>query len=97
MHELLQDLEARRFATPQACGHNRARLFHIHHKPLYAAIGEPDNRFRRPMTLARAVERLMVLDAVLADRKRDAGSATERDKVAYFTSDAACRDTTCRR
>ena len=48
MRTFFQTLEARRFATPQTCAHGRARLFHIHHKPLYAAIGEPDNRFRRP-------------------------------------------------
>jgi hypothetical protein len=42
---LFTTLQARGFATPQVCGHNRARLFHIHFKPLYAAIGEPDNRF----------------------------------------------------
>ena len=63
--------------------HGRARLFHVHYKPLYAAIGEPDNRFRRPMTLARAVERLMVLDAVMADRSMT-WLATERDKVSLF-------------
>jgi hypothetical protein len=38
-------------------------------KTLYAAVGEPNNRNRRPATLARAIERLMVLDAVLADRR----------------------------
>jgi hypothetical protein len=82
---LFKTLQARGFATPQVCGHNRARLFHIHFKPLYAAIGEPDNRFRRPMTLARAVERLMLLDAVMADRKVS-WLGTERDKVHYFAS-----------
>ena len=71
MRTFFQTLEARRFVTPQTCAHGRARLFHVHYKPLYAAIGEPDNRFRRPMTLARAVERLMVLDAVLTDRHLD--------------------------
>ena len=82
---LFKTLQERGFATPQACGHNRARLFHIHFKPLYAAIGEPDNRFRRPMTLARAVERLMLLDAVMADRNVG-WLATEHDKLHYFAS-----------
>jgi len=82
---LFTTLQARGFATPQVCGHNRARLFHIHFKPLYAAIGEPDNRFRRPMSLARAVERLMLLDAVVADRGVS-WLATERDKLHYFAS-----------
>jgi hypothetical protein len=53
MRTFFQTLEARRFVTPQTCAHGRARLFHVHYKPLYTAIGEPDNRFRRPMTLAR--------------------------------------------
>jgi hypothetical protein len=82
---LFTTLQARRFATPQVCGHNRARLFHIHFKPLYSAIGEPNNRFRRPMTLARAVERLMLLDAVMADRSVS-WLGTERDKLHYFAS-----------
>jgi hypothetical protein len=80
---LFKALYTRRFATPQVCGHHRARLFHLHYKPLYAAIGEADNRFRRPMTLARAVERLMLLDAVMADRSRT-WLGTERDKVHHF-------------
>jgi hypothetical protein len=72
------------YATARPCGHHRARLFHIHHKPRYRAVGEPNNRHRRPTTLPRAVERLMLLDAVLADRDRS-WLATEQDKVAYFT------------
>jgi hypothetical protein len=87
---LFDTLHRRGFATPQVCGHNRARLFHVHHKPLYAAIGEPDNRFRRPMTLARAVERLMLLDAVMADRSVS-WLGTEHDKLHYFTSSGARR------
>jgi hypothetical protein len=87
---LFKTLHARGFATPQVCGHNRARLFHLHYKPLYAAIGEPNNRFRRPMTLARAVERLMLLDAVMAERSVS-WLGTERDKLHYFTGLAVPR------
>ena len=32
-------LVTRRYATARPCGHHRARLFHIHHKPLYRAVG----------------------------------------------------------
>ena len=81
---LFKALHTGGFATPQVCGHNRARLFHVHYKPLYAAIGEAENRFRRPMTLARAVERLMLLDAVMADRSVT-WLGTERDKVHHFS------------
>jgi hypothetical protein len=73
----------RGYATAHSCRHNRARIFHIQYKPLYAAIGEPDNRHRKPTPLPRAVERLMVLDAVLADPTRT-WLATEQDKLAHF-------------
>src|SRR5690349_17923331 len=56
MRTFFQTLEARRFVTPQTCPHGRARLFHVHYKPLYTAIGDPDNRSRGPMTLAHAIE-----------------------------------------
>lgn len=57
-----------RFATPIATGKlHRGRMFHVHYKPLWAAIGEPDSRFRKPNALGRMIERVMVLDAVLDD------------------------------
>lgn len=82
--QFFESLLTRRYATAHRCAHNRARVFHIHSKPLYRAIGEEDNRFRRPATLARAVERLMLLDAVLADRERT-WLATQREKLEHFT------------
>ena len=66
----------------------RSRIFRIH-KPLYAAIGEPDNRHRKPTPLPRAIERLMVLDAVLADqsgrgsRRSRTSSPISRSTIAY--------------
>jgi hypothetical protein len=48
----------------------RGRLYHIHHKPLYEAIGQADNRNRRLRVVGRMVERVMILDAILADRRR---------------------------
>jgi hypothetical protein len=47
----------------------RGRLYHVHHKPLYEAIGEADNRNRRLSHIGRMVERVMILDAVLGDRR----------------------------
>ena len=44
-------------------------MFHVHYKPLWAAIGEPDNRFRKPTAQGRMIERVMLLDAVLDDRE----------------------------
>lgn len=84
MHDFFTSLVAHGFATVHASGHNRARIFHVHYKPLYRAIGEPDNRHRRPVALGRAVERLMVLDTVLAEADR-AWLATEQEKLQHFT------------
>jgi len=84
VHDFFRLLLARGYATARACGNQNARLYHVHHKPLYRAIGETDNRHRRPTTLPRAVERLMVLDAVLAERERH-WLATEQEKVTHFT------------
>ncbi len=56
----------RGFAHEIRCVHNRARVYHVHHKPLYFLIGEASSRYRRPVSPRVAVERLMLLDAVLA-------------------------------
>ena len=61
-------LVRRGFACDYRCRHNRGRIYHVHHKPLYAAIGEPESRLRRPMSAARLVENLAMLDAVIATR-----------------------------
>jgi hypothetical protein len=61
----------------------RGRLYHVHHKPLYEAIGQADNRNRRLCTIGRMVERVMVLDAVLGDR-RCWWLGPECDKRAFF-------------
>lgn len=63
----------------------RGRIYHVHHKPLYEAIGEPDDRHRKPQAIGRMVQRLMILDGVLADR--DCWwMGTERDKRSYFAT-----------
>src|SRR5882762_3335971 len=77
-------LVSRRYASAYACRHNRGRLYHVHQFGLYRAIEEPNNAYRRPVTAARVAERLMVLDAVLADPQLD-WLATAAEKVAYFT------------
>jgi hypothetical protein len=53
-------LVRRGHAVRSECIHNRARLYHVHHKPFYHAIGEGESRFRRPVSARRAVERLML-------------------------------------
>ncbi len=68
--DFLKTLVERRFATPIATGKlHRGRMFHVHYKPLWAAIGEPDSRFRKPTAPGRMIERVMLLDAVLDDRE----------------------------
>ena len=67
--------------TPGAL--HRGRLYHVQYKPLYEAIGEPNNRHRKAASLGRFVERLMLLDAVLADA-RHSWLGTEQDKRTYF-------------
>ncbi|MCC7042338.1 MAG: hypothetical protein IT183_00610, partial [Acidobacteria bacterium] len=48
------------------CVHNRARLYLVHSRLLFHAIGEPSSRYRRPVSPRLALERLMLLDAVLS-------------------------------
>jgi hypothetical protein len=68
--DFIKALVERRFATPVATGKlHRGRMFHVHYKPLWTAIGEPDNRFRKPAAQGRMIERVMLLDAVLDDRE----------------------------
>lgn len=59
-------LVRRGLAREIPCVHNRARLYLVHHKPLYFVIGEVSSRHRRTVSPRLAVERLMLLDAVLA-------------------------------
>jgi hypothetical protein len=84
VHDFVEKLLAKRFATATTFGRQqRARIFHVQHKPLYAAIGERDNRHRKPVPIARAIERLMILDGVLAD-PTVMWLATEWDKRRHF-------------
>jgi hypothetical protein len=83
-HDFVAKLIARQFATAIAPGRlHQGRLFHLHYKPLYEVIGEPDNRHRKVVSLGRMIERLMILDGVLAD-KSYTWLGTERDKRDYF-------------
>ena len=61
------------------------RVFHVYASALYDAIGEPENRNRKPVSMAAAIERVMLLDAVLACQHIN-WLATERDKMAHFTT-----------
>ena len=79
-HDFIERLIARGYVTPiTPRSVRRGRLYHLQHKPLYEAIGEPDNRHRKPTTVGRLIRRLMVLDAVLSDDGYH-WLGTERDK-----------------
>ena len=83
-HDFLAELVRAGYATAITPGAlYRGRLYHVRYKSLYEAIGEPNNRHRKAASLGRLVERLMLLDAVLADR-RYGWLGTERDKRTYF-------------
>jgi len=57
-------LVRRGYASAYPCRHNRGRVYHLDHKPLYRAIERTDSRHRRPMSAARVVEGLVLLDAL---------------------------------
>jgi hypothetical protein len=82
--EFFGRLVEKKYATVYSDAHRRARVFHLQHRSLYEAVGEPDNRNRKPTPIAGAIERLMVLDAVLSSTDVT-WLATEREKVAHFT------------
>ena len=73
------------YASTYDCAHNRARIFHVRHRALYKGIGEPDSRLRRPPTVPRALERLMLLDAIL-ENPQIVWLSTPEEKVAHLTT-----------
>ena len=78
-----RDLIAKKYATAYPCARGGARIYHVHSRALYAAIGEPDDRNRRRGSVGRAIESLIVLDTVLgAPSVR--WLATAHEKLAYF-------------
>jgi hypothetical protein len=76
-------LVRRGLAATIPCVHNRARLYHVHARGLYAAIGEGSSRYRRPVPAGRTAERLMLLDAVLTTPDLD-WLTTAAEKRAYL-------------
>jgi hypothetical protein len=92
MVDFLEKLTSKKLATPYLCGHVKARVFHLHNASLYEAIDQREVRFRKRMAFGRAVERLMILDHVIAHREfRWLGA--EQDKVAHvLTTTSLDRD-----
>jgi len=76
----------KRVGEPYDCGHNRGRVYHVRHRAFYEAIGEPDSRLRRPPgVLPRALERLMLLDAIL-ENPDSIWMSSPAEKVGYLSS-----------
>jgi hypothetical protein len=78
-------LVERNYASTYDCAHNRARIYHVRHRELYEAIGEPDSRLRRPPAIPTALERVMLIDAMLASPDI-VWLATPDEKVAHLTT-----------
>jgi hypothetical protein len=78
-------LVQRGFATKCRCIHNRAALYHVHHRRLYMAIGEGCSRYRRPVPAGRAIDRVMRLDAVLRYLEVD-WLVTEQEKIEFVSA-----------
>ncbi len=75
-------------------GHGRRHVFsrhtevlHVLARRLYESIGEPHSRYRRDVSLATMIERLMIVDLVLA-HPQATFLATESEKVSFFRSRA---------
>ncbi len=72
-------------ASMYDCRHNRARIYHLHQKALYRAIGQAESRLRRPLTLGHAIQRLMVLDAIVTSADV-VWLGTAEEKAAHLTA-----------
>jgi RadC-like JAB domain len=61
------------------------RLAHVRHRELYEAIGDAESRLRRPPTVPRALERIMLLDVIL--REPDlVWLATSEEKMTHVSA-----------
>ena len=83
--EFFAKLVKRNYSSTYDCAHNRARIYHVRHRELYEAIGEPDSRLRRPPAIPTALERVMLIDAMLASPDI-MWLATSDEKVAHLMS-----------
>ena len=72
------------FVSTYDCAHNRGRVYHVRHRAIYEAIGEPDSRLRRPPGVPRALERLMLLDAML-ENPESIWMSSPAEKIDYFS------------
>lgn len=81
--KFFENLLRAKLVSTYDCAHNRARVFHLRQRAIYEAIGEPDSGLRRPPSVPRALERLMLLDAILA-HPQSIWLASSAEKVEHF-------------
>jgi hypothetical protein len=74
-----------RLVSTYDCAHSRGRVYHLRHRAIYEAIGEPDSRLRRPPSVPRALERLMLLDAIL-ENPDSIWMSSSAEKIDYLSS-----------
>ena len=79
----VEKLLAKRHGTAVA-GCYKAMIYHVSARPLYAALGQEDNRNRRMRPPVSIKNRLMGLDYIL-DHPHHPYFATEQEKILYFT------------
>ena len=60
-------LERLGWVSTYDCARKRARIYHVRHRELYEAVGNAESRLRRPPTVPRALERIMLLDVILKE------------------------------
>jgi hypothetical protein len=80
--QLVKRMAARRHSRTIVFPHNTG-VYHLCSRPLYQALGDPDNRNRRRRSPIAIKTKLMALDFVLDDPDRIYLS-TEREKYDYF-------------
>ena len=83
-----EKLVRRGFAVAADCIHKRARLYHVQHRALYHAIGEPGSRYRRAVPTRLATQRLMRLDTALTTPDVE-WLTTPAEKAAYLQTRTA--------
>ena|SRR5437867_604880 len=79
---LIRKLAAHEHCRINVYRHERI-VYHLSSKPLYEALGEPNNRNRRQHQPSTIKNKIMALDFVLEHPSSDF-LATEREKLSYF-------------
>jgi hypothetical protein len=83
-------LERLGWVSTYDCARKRARIYHVRHRELYDAVGDPDSRLRRPPTVPRALERIMLLDVILQEPEL-VWLTTPEDKMAHVSALASVK------